>query len=87
MSRPAGPAGREWPEECPDIHETRWLSDEWLEIRRRWAAHPRLVAAYADLLRDICELCRVINPQHATCQSCDDMEGYRAALAEAGEGE
>ena len=33
----------DWPQECPDIRETRWLGNEWMEIRRRWRIEPAAV--------------------------------------------
>ena len=35
-----------------------------------------------DLLQDRCGTCKVINPQHKDCTSCDDMDNFRGRFSE-----
>lgn len=36
----------------------------------------------SDCLHDLCQLCRVVNPQHKDCSQCYDTDPYREALNE-----
>lgn len=47
------------------------------------AAAPELLEATKESCATICRLCRRLNPQHANCTSCDEINGYRSAIAKA----
>lgn len=47
------------------------------------AAAPNTYEGLKDALQEICRLCVRLNPQHEGCQSCEDMEERRKALAKA----
>lgn len=47
------------------------------------AAAKELYETGQQLLEVMCELCIRLNPQHANCQSCDEIEEYRKAFAKA----
>lgn len=42
-------------------------------------AHDKLVEALEEAVDTICLLCRIVNPQHAECPSCEEIEIYRTA--------
>lgn len=44
---------------------------------------PELVEELKRALDEICRLCVLLNPQHETCQSCEDMEAMRRIIAKA----
>jgi hypothetical protein len=53
-------------------------------------ANAHLIAAAPDMLEEleeadatICSLCKRLNPQHAECESCEEREVRRAAIAKA----
>lgn len=48
------------------------------------AVAPDMYETGLDLLEVMCKLCRRLNPQHKTCQSCEEIESYRKAFAKAG---
>lgn len=57
-------------------------------VRHEYDAHliasaPELYKTGLQLLKVMCELCRRLNPQHETCQSCFEIEQYRKAFAKA----
>lgn len=59
------------------------IKDVIIEYCPKHKAAEDMYGTGQDLLMVMCELCRRLNPQHAECQSCEEIEGYRKAYAKA----
>lgn len=49
------------------------------EIRE---AFEEAIELIENLLEERCFICRIHNPQHRDCTSCEDIESYRKTLSE-----
>ncbi len=64
--------------------ETAVLSQANAElICRAVNSHDALVEALEVAEREICQLCKRLNPQHENCTSCDGMDDIKQALVKA----
>jgi len=59
------------------------IDEETIANANLIAAAPEMYEALKEAQATICGLCRVINPQHKDCPSCDEIQRYRVALAKA----
>ena len=42
-----------------------------------------LLAVCEDMTETICHICKRLNPHHAGCQHCQDMDAWKAVIAKA----
>lgn len=62
---------------------TKWKHD-FIEISKSMNdnALAKMKASFENAIKAVCELCYIVNPQHATshCKHCIEIDGYRKAI-------
>jgi len=76
-------------ESLSDAERAEWPPEGWMISDRSVQPNAvivplpewrELTAQFEEAMMTICRLCKIINPHHAECDRCAEMDGHRAAL-------
>lgn len=65
------------------LEKRRAISDMGKELIQLHQDKAELLEVAEEIAESICYICKIHNPQHENCEHCEDMDGYKAAIAKA----